>query len=60
MKKFLIVDDDRDDRELFCEALGEVMADSICYNVVSMIAQRLAKDKNKAITISDPGGAVTI
>lgn len=32
MKKFLIVDDDTDDRELFCEALGEVLPESICYS----------------------------
>ena len=32
MIRFLIVDDDTDDRELFCEALTEVMPNSICYN----------------------------
>ncbi len=29
-KIFLLVDDDRDDTEMFCEALGEIDA-SICY-----------------------------
>jgi CheY-like chemotaxis protein len=32
MKKFLIVDDDADDREMFCEALAEVIPDSMCYS----------------------------
>jgi CheY-like chemotaxis protein len=31
MKKFLIIDDDADDREMFCEALQEVIPDSLCY-----------------------------
>jgi CheY-like chemotaxis protein len=32
-KKFLIIDDDADDREMFCEALMEVIPDCICYKV---------------------------
>jgi len=31
MKRFLIVDDDADDREMFCEALQDSLTDSICY-----------------------------
>lgn len=31
MTKFLIVDDDADDREMFCEALQEVIPDNVCY-----------------------------
>jgi CheY-like chemotaxis protein len=30
VKKFLIIDDDADDREMFCEALREVMPECIC------------------------------
>ena len=30
VKKFLLVDDDTDDQELFCEALGEVDSTIIC------------------------------
>ena len=32
VKKFLIVDDDSDDREMFCEALGDVAPGSECYD----------------------------
>lgn len=35
VKKILIVDDDSDDREMFCEALKEVTPDSICYTAAS-------------------------
>jgi DNA-binding NarL/FixJ family response regulator len=35
MKKFFVVDDDTDDRELFAEALAEVSPESICYKAVN-------------------------
>ena len=31
-KKILIIDDDRDDREIFCDALAEVDPSAVCYS----------------------------
>ena len=52
MKKFLIVDDDSDDRDFFCEALGEVMPDSGCYTAIN--GRRALKAlENKEIDLPD-------
>jgi len=51
-KKFLIVDDDSDDRELFCEALGEVIPDSTCYNAPNGRKAIIALD-NREINLPD-------
>lgn len=32
-KKILLVDDDTDDREFFCEALDDIASDTFCYTV---------------------------
>jgi CheY-like chemotaxis protein len=45
VKKFLIVDDDMDDRDMFCEALGEVISDSICYNATNGRRAMMALDE---------------
>ncbi|HEU4472836.1 MAG TPA: response regulator [Flavisolibacter sp.] len=52
MAKFLIVDDDLDDREMFCEALQQVSPQSTCYNAPNGKRAILALD-NREIEIPD-------
>ena len=52
MKKFLIVDDDTDDRDLFREALEEVTPDSVCYNAPNGLRALLALE-NGEIEVPD-------
>lgn len=47
MKKFLIVDDDTDDREMFCEALQQVVPDCICHNAPNGRRAILALDEGE-------------
>jgi CheY-like chemotaxis protein len=50
--KFLIVDDDTDDREMFCEAIGEVAPEAICYNARNGLKALMAL-QNREIEIPD-------
>src|SRR4051812_33874815 len=34
-KRILLIDNDRDDRELFCEALNAIAPDFVCYTAVN-------------------------
>jgi len=52
MKKFLIVDDDADDREMFCEALQDALQDCLCYSVPNGRRAMIALD-NGEIGIPD-------
>lgn len=52
VKKFLIVDDDTDDREMFCEALQDVTPDSICYSAPNGRKAIMALD-NREFEIPD-------
>ncbi len=51
-KKFLIVDDDADDSEMFCEAVKEVIPDCICYRASNGRSAIIALD-NEEIDIPD-------
>lgn len=52
MAKFLIVDDDLDDREMFCEALQDVASDVACYTEPNGRRAILALE-NKEIEVPD-------
>jgi CheY-like chemotaxis protein len=52
IKKFLIVDDDNDDREMFCEALELEVPGSICYHAPNGRRAIIALD-NEEIDLPD-------
>lgn len=51
-KKVFLIDDDLDDRELFCEAMEEVSPDIICYTAANC-RTALTQITNKEIAIPD-------
>lgn len=51
-KKILLVDDDADDRELFCEAIAEIAPETTCYTAVNG-KKALAMLDNKVLDTPD-------
>jgi CheY-like chemotaxis protein len=47
MKKIFLIDDDADDRLLFCEAMGDVAPDFICHVAVNGRAALRKLDRNE-------------
>lgn len=52
VKKILLIDDDKDDRELFCEAVEEIAPEIICYTAGGC-QKALAMINNKEVDIPD-------
>lgn len=52
VKKVFLIDDDEDDRELFCEAMEEVAPDIVCYTAANG-RKALTQMANKELEIPD-------